>query len=44
MKTLLTGYLNIQDLLGYDVLVLSKACVDQIHEWLGKPEAEKELE
>jgi large subunit ribosomal protein L4 len=44
VKTLLTGYLNIQDLLGYDVLILSKASVDQIHEWLGKPEAEKELE
>jgi len=36
--------LNIRDLLGYDVLILSKASVDQIHEWLGKPEAEKELE
>jgi large subunit ribosomal protein L4 len=44
VKMLLTGYLNIQDLLGYDVLVLSRASVDQIHEWLGKPEAEKELE
>lgn len=44
VKTLLTGYLNIRDLLGYDVLILSKASVDQIHEWLGKPEAEKELE
>jgi large subunit ribosomal protein L4 len=44
VKTLLTNYLNIRDLLGYDVLILSKASVDQIHEWLGKPEAEKELE
>lgn len=44
VKTLLTNYLNIRDLLGYDVLVLSKASLDQIHEWLGKPEAEKELE
>jgi large subunit ribosomal protein L4 len=44
VKTLLTNYLNIQDLLGYDVLILSKASLDQIHEWLGKPEAEKELE
>jgi large subunit ribosomal protein L4 len=35
VKTLLSGYLNIRDLLGYDVVVLSKASVDHIHEWLG---------
>lgn len=44
VKMLLSSYLNIQDLLGYDVLVLSKAAVDHIHTWLGRPEvAEQEL-
>lgn len=43
VKTLLSNYLNIQDLLGYDVLVLSKSAVDQIHSWLEQPEvAEQE--
>jgi large subunit ribosomal protein L4 len=35
VKTLRSNYLNIRDLLGYDVLVLSKDAVDQIHQWLG---------
>ncbi len=42
VKTLLSSYLNIQDLFGYDMLVLSQAAVDQIHDWLGQPEREKE--
>lgn len=44
VKTLLYNYLNIQDLLGYDVLVLPKASVDQIHAWLGQPEVKVEEE
>jgi large subunit ribosomal protein L4 len=44
VKTLHTGYLNIQDLLGYDKLVLTKSSVDKIHQWLGKPEVEAEVE
>jgi large subunit ribosomal protein L4 len=43
VKTLLAGYLNIQDLLGYDKVVLTRSSVDQIHQWLGKPEVEEEL-
>lgn len=35
VKTLLSGYINIRDLLGYDVLVLSQDSVEQIHAWLG---------
>lgn len=44
VKTLLTSNLNIRDLLGYDSVVLSMDSVAQIHEWLGRPEAEKEIE
>lgn len=35
VKTLLSGYLNIRDLLGYDVVVMSKQSVEQIEAWLG---------
>lgn len=35
VKTLLSSYLNIRDLLGYDVVVLSKQSVEQIEAWLG---------
>ena len=34
-KTLLSGYINVRDLLGHDVVVLAKDAVDHIHEWLG---------
>jgi large subunit ribosomal protein L4 len=44
VKMLLASNLNIQDLLGYDTVLLSKDSVDQIHAWLGHPEAEKETE
>lgn len=35
VKSLLTGYLNIRDLLGYDVLLLTRDAVDFIEAWLG---------
>jgi large subunit ribosomal protein L4 len=35
VKTLLSNYLNIQDLLGYDYLVLPRSAVDMIDIWLG---------
>ncbi len=38
VKTLLSANLNIQDLLGYDTVVLSTSAVDHIHAWLGRPE------
>jgi len=34
VKTLLAGYLNIRDLLGYDTVLLSKSAVNYIEEWL----------
>lgn len=34
VKTLLSSYLNIRDLLGYDMVVLSKQTVEQIEVWL----------
>ena len=34
-KTLLANYLNVRDLLGYDVVVMPKAAVEHIHAWLG---------
>lgn len=34
VKPLLTGYLNIRDLLGYDTLLLSKDAIDYIEIWL----------
>lgn len=34
VKTLLSSYLNIRDLLGHDVLVLSRSAVEQIETWL----------
>lgn len=35
VKTLISGYLNIRDLLGYDVVVMSQAAVAQVDTWLG---------
>ncbi|MBX3054594.1 MAG: 50S ribosomal protein L4 [Caldilineaceae bacterium] len=34
-KTLESGYLNVRDLLGCDVVVMPKAAVEHIHAWLG---------
>ena len=34
-KTLDSGYLNVHDLLGYDVVVMPQAAVERIHAWLG---------
>ncbi|MEZ4860678.1 MAG: 50S ribosomal protein L4 [Caldilineaceae bacterium] len=34
VKTVLTGYINIRDLLGYDTLLLSKDAVESIELWL----------
>ena len=36
MKTLLSGYINVRDLLGYDKVVLTKAALEHIEAWLGK--------
>ena len=34
-KTLDSSYLNVRDLLGYDVVVMPQAAVEHIHAWLG---------
>jgi large subunit ribosomal protein L4 len=34
-KALESGYLNVRDLLGYDVVVMPQAAVEHIHAWLG---------
>ncbi|MCL4833466.1 MAG: 50S ribosomal protein L4 [Caldilineaceae bacterium] len=34
-KALESGYLNVRDLLGYDVVVMPKSAVEHIHAWLG---------
>ncbi len=46
VKTLLASYLNIVDLLKYDVVVVPQAALAQIEQWLGdgRPEAEPEEE
>ena len=40
VKLLLSGYLNIRDLLGYDLLVFSKDAIEQVEEWLAVSVAE----
>jgi large subunit ribosomal protein L4 len=35
VKTVQSGYLNIRDLLGYDLLLLTREAVDSIELWLG---------
>ncbi len=35
VKLLQPGYLNVRDLLGYDVLVMAKDAVEQVESWLG---------
>lgn len=37
VKTLLSGYINIRDLLGYDIIVLSQEAIMHIEDWLGSP-------
>jgi large subunit ribosomal protein L4 len=48
VKTLLAGYLNVVDLLKYDVVVVPQAALSQIEQWLGdgrvEAEAEEEVE
>ncbi len=44
VKLLLSGYLNIRDLLGYDLLVFSKDAIEQVEEWLTAPVAEDVVE
>jgi large subunit ribosomal protein L4 len=44
VKTLLTHYLNIRDLLGYDVVVFARPAVDQVHAWLGQAKPEEEMQ
>lgn len=41
VKSLQSGYLNIRDLLGHDMLLLTKDAVDAIEVWLAVPAAEE---
>lgn len=41
VKSLQSGYLNIRDLLGHDMLLLTKDAVDAIEAWLAVPAAEE---
>lgn len=43
VKTLLSSYLNIRDLLGYDVVLLSKDAIEQVEAWLVLEEAEEDV-
>jgi large subunit ribosomal protein L4 len=40
VKLLQPGYLNVRDLLGYDVLVMAKDAVEAVESWLGGAAAE----
>jgi large subunit ribosomal protein L4 len=40
VKLLQPGYLNVRDLLGYDVLVMAKDAVEVVEGWLGGAAAE----
>lgn len=35
VKILLSGYLNLRDLLGYDLVIMSKDAVEHVNDWLG---------
>jgi large subunit ribosomal protein L4 len=35
IKLMLSGYLNVRDVLGYDTLLLSKSSIEHIENWLG---------
>jgi large subunit ribosomal protein L4 len=39
VKLLQSGYLNVRDLLGYDVLVMAKEAVERVEAWLGNDAA-----
>ena len=41
VKSLQSGYLNIRDLLGHDMLLLTKDAVDAIEAWLTVPAVEE---
>lgn len=40
VKILLSGYLNMRDLLGYDLVIMSKDAVEHVNDWLGVTESE----
>ncbi|MCC6169296.1 MAG: 50S ribosomal protein L4 [Caldilineaceae bacterium] len=40
VKLMTTGYLNVRDLLGYDVLLLERAAVARVETWLGSASAQ----
>jgi large subunit ribosomal protein L4 len=40
VKLIQTGYLNVRDLLGYDVLVMAKDAVARVEEWLSTESAQ----
>ena len=44
VKTLLSGYINVRDLLGHDTVVLTQDAVDYIEIWLGADVAEEVIE
>ena len=44
VKTLLASYLNVVDLLKYDLIVLPQAALAQIEAWLGERRAEEQVE
>jgi large subunit ribosomal protein L4 len=39
VKLLPSGYLNVRDLLGHDVLVMAREAVEQVEAWLGSDAA-----
>jgi large subunit ribosomal protein L4 len=40
VKLVLSGYLNVRDLLGYDVLLMAKDAVARVETWLGSEVAQ----
>ncbi len=42
VKTLLAGYLNVIDLLKYDIVILPQAALAQIESWLGERNAQED--
>ena len=44
VKTLLASYLNVVDLLKYDLVVLPQAALAQIEAWLGEHRADEQVE
>jgi len=39
VKLLQPGYLNVRDLLGYDILIMAKDAVEVVESWLGSEAA-----